>query len=241
MLADAECQRPRVHPGDAGHPARREPGAQILARPPARGPADVLAYNQAARGDMGGLDILVIDADIADMRKSEGDDLAGIGGIGEGFLIAGHAGIEADLADRRLIASMGAGMGAEAAPPEHRAVGEDQRGGGAFGGMAGVGHGVTPRRKVASRGEGEVGEVEAGRGDEGRPVAGGDAARLAPFAQCLGADAEPLGGRVGPAEAGDEIFDGDGHRGVMWEIFSQNNEKCGIEKKIPERRWGVPG
>ncbi len=32
------------------------------------------------------LDVLVIGADIADMRKGEGDDLAGIGGIGEDFL-----------------------------------------------------------------------------------------------------------------------------------------------------------
>ena len=47
-----------------------------------------------------GLDVLVVDADIADMGKGEGDDLPGIGRIGEDFLIAGHRGIEADFAHR---------------------------------------------------------------------------------------------------------------------------------------------
>ena len=32
--------------------------------------------------------------------KREGDDLPGIGGIGQDLLIAGHGGVEADLADR---------------------------------------------------------------------------------------------------------------------------------------------
>ncbi len=61
------------------------------------------------------------------MREGEGDDLPGIGRIGQRLLIAGHAGVEADLADRRRRG----GMGAEAAAPEHRAVGQHQRGGGA--------------------------------------------------------------------------------------------------------------
>ena len=34
------------------------------------------------------------------MRESEGDELPGVGGIGEDFLVAGHRGVEADLADR---------------------------------------------------------------------------------------------------------------------------------------------
>ena len=47
-----------------------------------------------------GLDVLVVDADIADVREGEGDDLPGVGGIGEDLLVAGHGGVEADLADR---------------------------------------------------------------------------------------------------------------------------------------------
>ena len=52
------------------------------------------------RREIDGLDVLVIGADIADMGKREGDDLPRIGRIGEDLLIAGHRGIEADLADR---------------------------------------------------------------------------------------------------------------------------------------------
>ncbi len=67
-----------------------------------------------------GLDVLFIGADIADMRKGEGDDLAGIGRIGEDFLIAGHGGVEADFAD-------GLANGAEAEALDHRAVGQDEQ------------------------------------------------------------------------------------------------------------------
>ena len=65
------------------------------------------------------LDVLVVGADIADMREREGDDLPGIGGVGEDFLVAGHGGVEADLADRMA-------GGAEAEAFEHGAVGEHQ-------------------------------------------------------------------------------------------------------------------
>ena len=46
-------------------------------------------------------DVFLVRADIADMGKGEGDDLAGIGGIGQNLLIAGHRRVEADFADRR--------------------------------------------------------------------------------------------------------------------------------------------
>ena len=59
------------------------------------------AHDQAAHRRREGLDVFVIGADDADMGKGEGDDLPGIGGIGEDLLIAGHRGVEADLADRR--------------------------------------------------------------------------------------------------------------------------------------------
>ena len=47
-----------------------------------------------------------VGADIADMGKGEGDDLPGIGRIGQDFLIAGDRGVEADFADRRPGAPM---------------------------------------------------------------------------------------------------------------------------------------
>ena len=72
------------------------------------------------RRHVDGLDVVVVGADIADMREGEGDDLPGIGGVGEDLLIAGHGGIEADLADR------GAG-GAEAEAFQHGPVGQHQK------------------------------------------------------------------------------------------------------------------
>src|SRR5207302_9102021 len=67
-----------------------------------------------------GLDVLVVGANIADMGKGEGDDLAGIGRIGEDLLIAGHRGIEADLADRMA-------GGAKAKALQQCAVGKDEQ------------------------------------------------------------------------------------------------------------------
>ena len=42
----------------------------------------------------------MIGADIADMGEGEGDDLPRVARIGHDLLIAGHRGVEADLADR---------------------------------------------------------------------------------------------------------------------------------------------
>ena len=39
-------------------------------------------------------------ADIADVREGEGDDLGHVGGVGQDLLVAGHGGVEADLAHR---------------------------------------------------------------------------------------------------------------------------------------------
>ncbi len=58
------------------------------------------AHDQPAHRRRQRLDVFVIGADNADMGKGEGDDLSGIGGIGEDLLIARHRGVEADFADR---------------------------------------------------------------------------------------------------------------------------------------------
>src|SRR5690606_22992299 len=89
------------------------------------------------RGEI--LDVFVIGADIADMRKGEGDDLAGIGGIGEDFLVAGERRVETDLGDRRA-------GGACASALDHRPVGQNEQCGWVFRGP-GRGHG---RLSVAS-------------------------------------------------------------------------------------------
>ena len=92
------------------------------------------------------LDVLGVDADVADVRIGERDDLPGVRGIGEDLLVAGHRGVEHDLAD-------GHARGADRAAAEHRAVGErehgrhrrrEQRGGGGDVGVRGV-HGGRRR------------------------------------------------------------------------------------------------
>src|SRR5450759_3277265 len=54
------------------------------------------------------------------MREGEADDLPGVRRIGEDLLIAGHGGIEADLADR-------VAYGAQALAFQHGSVGQHQK------------------------------------------------------------------------------------------------------------------
>ena len=95
-----------------------------------RRPGEVGAEDRADRGGRGGgvddLDVLAVDADDADVGEGEGDDLGGVGGVGQDLLVAGHRRVEADLADR------GAGRAdAEAfdhvAAREHQDAGRDPR------------------------------------------------------------------------------------------------------------------
>lgn len=67
------------------------------------------------------LDVLVVGADVADMREGEGDELSGIGGIRENSS-TGHRGVEADFAHRMALR-------AEAEAFQHGTVGKhEQRG-----------------------------------------------------------------------------------------------------------------
>ena len=98
-------------------------GVEMLGGAVVRGIGDGGAQDHAARArrrrHVHRLDILVVGADIADMREGEGDELSGIGGIGEDLLIAGHRGVEADFADRLA-------FGAEAEAFQHGAIGEHE-------------------------------------------------------------------------------------------------------------------
>ena len=88
-----------------------------------RGVGDPGAQDHAARArrrrHVHRLDVFVVGADIADMREGEGDELPGIGGIGEDLLIAGHRGVEADFADRLAFR-------AEAETLQHGAIGKHE-------------------------------------------------------------------------------------------------------------------
>ena len=103
-------------------PRDSEPAVEPALGAKIRRRGQVGAHDGADRGRCGGgiddFDVLVVDAHDTDMREGEGDDLGGVGGIGQDFLVAGHRRVEADLADRR----------AGRSDPEafdHRAVGKD--------------------------------------------------------------------------------------------------------------------
>src|SRR5205823_12224930 len=64
------------------------------------------------------LDVLIVGADIADVREGEGDDLLRVRRVGHHFLVAGHRRVEAELAD-------GLPFRAEALSPYGAPVGED--------------------------------------------------------------------------------------------------------------------
>jgi len=59
------------------------------------------SHDEATRPHAARLDIFRIGAGIADMRIGQGDNLSGIGRVGENFLIAGHGGVEHHFTDSR--------------------------------------------------------------------------------------------------------------------------------------------
>ena len=79
------------------------------------------AAHPGGRGGVDALDVFLVGAHIADMREGEGDDLAGIGRVGQDLLVARHRGVEADLAGRLA-------DGADAEAFENRAVLEHENG-----------------------------------------------------------------------------------------------------------------
>ena len=100
--------------------------------------------------------IVVIDADITDVRKGEGDDLAHIGRICQDLLISGHRSVEADLPDGRP-------YGADPLTLKHRAIrqNEDTR----ASGQQGIAH-----RRAPSRGQGWSGPSVGARERQGRHI-----------------------------------------------------------------------
>ena len=83
-------------------------------------------FDHGGSREVDGFEVVVVGADVADVGEGEGDDLAGIGGVGQDFLVAGHGGVEADFAH-------GFAFEAKSLAFDHRAVGEDQEGGHAGG------------------------------------------------------------------------------------------------------------
>src|SRR5262249_7677535 len=104
LLADAARERAGVDAAEPDDAATPEPLVERAGGAVVRGLGDVGAQDHAARArrrrEIDGLDVLLVGADIADVREREGDDLSGIGRIGQDLLVAGHRGVETHLAHR---------------------------------------------------------------------------------------------------------------------------------------------
>ncbi len=139
LLADPAGEGAGVDPGQRHHAAALQPAVEVAVGP-LRAPVGRAGRHVAEDRPPGGglgpraelLDVLDVDADVADVGKGEGHDLGHVGGVGQDLLVAGHGGVEADLAQR--LADR-----ADAHAFEHRAVGEREHPGGAGG--DGSGHG----------------------------------------------------------------------------------------------------
>ena len=102
--ADAAGERAGIDAGETDDAPRFQPLIEVARGAVVRGRGDRGMQHDAARArrrcHVHGLDIVLVGADIADMGEREGDDLPGIGGIGEDFLIPRHGSVEAHLAHR---------------------------------------------------------------------------------------------------------------------------------------------
>ena len=104
------CRRPtprsaRSPPSSSGNPASSGSCS---------GEVTASRTRQPERMRLARLDVLLIGADIADVREGERDDLPRVARVGHHFLVTGHRGVEAQFADR-------AALGPEAPAPDRRA------------------------------------------------------------------------------------------------------------------------
>ncbi len=112
-LAQHSREATRVDVGDRDDAVVDEIGAQVAVRAEVRSEARQVADHESRGKGLPRLDVLRVHADVADVRIRERDDLAGVGGIGEDLLVAGHRRVEHDFAD-------GVARGADRATAERR-------------------------------------------------------------------------------------------------------------------------
>ena len=123
-VADPAGQPAGIDARDARQIDARQPVVQMAVGPIVGRIGDIGPQHAAQRGRGDGLHIVDVRPHIADMREGEGDDLSGIGRVGQDFLVTGHRGVEADLPHPRHRST-------QAAPPDQGAVGQGQNRGGA--------------------------------------------------------------------------------------------------------------
>ena len=97
-LAQDARQLARVDVGDADDVRLAQISRQILRAAPVRREARQIADDEPGGENAPRLRVVGIDADVADVRIRQRDDLTRIRGIGEDLLVAGHRRVEHDLA-----------------------------------------------------------------------------------------------------------------------------------------------
>ena len=120
-VADAPGELAGVDPGDARDAVGAELGIEVGLAAPARAAAGEVAHDHAAAERAPGLEVGQVHAVVPDVRVREGDDLPGVGRVGDDLLVAGEHRVEHDLAGRRRA------VGADGLPLERGAVGQHQQ------------------------------------------------------------------------------------------------------------------
>ncbi len=141
-LADAAGERAGIDARQPDLAVAHHPVGEFLDGAEARRFGHILADNAADCAFDLAFNILAVRTDIADVREGEGDDLRGIGGIGQHLLIAGHRGVEAHL-------THGCAHSPESPTPDHCPIGQNKDSGRARRLRAercGVGHGALRLR-----------------------------------------------------------------------------------------------
>jgi hypothetical protein len=118
-LANVPHQGAGIDPLDGGDVVGDEVVAQALARAPVARLRPVLLDDEPLQERTPRLDVLRVDADVADLRVGHRHQLTAVRRVGEDLLVSGHRGVEHHLAD-------GFAFGAEGLAFEDGAVGQCQ-------------------------------------------------------------------------------------------------------------------
>ena len=98
-VPDATHQRPRIEVGNGRNPVPFQVRTERRLGPPAARNLEVLLHDEAGKERTRGFFVRGVDTHVADLGRSQCHDLAGVGGVGQDFLVARQAGIETHLSD----------------------------------------------------------------------------------------------------------------------------------------------
>ncbi len=122
-VADVPRESPRVDAGDTGYSRCPQEFLEITLRAPVAAASGEVPDDDSPGEWTAGLVIDGRHPVVADVRIGEGDQLTGIGGVGDDLLVPGERGVEHDLPR----CDPGIGSGPDGFALEDGAVGEDQQ------------------------------------------------------------------------------------------------------------------